>query len=679
MSTTRRVRTLRVVVPKPAPDASDEASYNDVEIIAGTNVTLTNVVTNGRAAVTIAASGGAGYTDEQAQDAVGSILADTSEIDFTYSDATPSISAALVATAVTPASYGSATQSPTFTVDSKGRLTAAANVAINPASSNLLAVNTSVPAGNTVANTVTETAFASTVVIPANTLAAGMVLRLRLAGHYSTTLTPNITGKVKLGATVIATTGVVAIGTAASGLGWEAWVDISVFTSGAGGTLDVQSVYEFATAADVSMVVNSPNTSTIAIDTTASNTITVTIEWGTASASNTITMRQLIAELGTVNVPASVSVGGDATGTVGNITNTQARGLRTTTGPTTLAMGAVADGESLTRSGTDIIGVVKQTYHAFLAAIAALTLTNGTVLQAAGGTIVASYASDVYGDGADGDLVFDGAADVLGITPAANVYTMVRDICANDVSISAGVTVIMPNYVLYANGTVTFADSTSVLCYNGNAASGVTGGPNSAAAGSLFLNGGSGPNGRTTSGAGANATSPSNCTGGNGGAGGAAGVNAGGTSTALQPSATLGSSRTWDFLMRKCRYLNSNALNNCGGGAGGGAGGATLVTGVPTSGGGGGASAGLVAYLRYITGAGTIRAKGGVGGNASFTGTSVAGGGGGGGGGRIWLITATPSQPCTLDVSGGTGGSGANGGASGSDGSTGSTVVLRVA
>jgi len=33
------------------------------------------------------------YTDEQAQDAVGSILVDTSTIDFTYNDATPSITA----------------------------------------------------------------------------------------------------------------------------------------------------------------------------------------------------------------------------------------------------------------------------------------------------------------------------------------------------------------------------------------------------------------------------------------------------------------------------------------------------------------------------------------------------------------------------------------------------------
>jgi hypothetical protein len=41
--------------------------------------------------------GGATYTNEEAQDAVGTILVDTATIDLTYSDATPAITAAVVA------------------------------------------------------------------------------------------------------------------------------------------------------------------------------------------------------------------------------------------------------------------------------------------------------------------------------------------------------------------------------------------------------------------------------------------------------------------------------------------------------------------------------------------------------------------------------------------------------
>jgi len=42
------------------------------------------------------AAGGGGYTDEEAQDAVGNILVDTVTIDFTYDDATPEITADVI-------------------------------------------------------------------------------------------------------------------------------------------------------------------------------------------------------------------------------------------------------------------------------------------------------------------------------------------------------------------------------------------------------------------------------------------------------------------------------------------------------------------------------------------------------------------------------------------------------
>lgn len=64
------------------------------------------------------------------QSVSGGSLVDSSEIDITFDTNTGTTSLALINTTVTAGSYGSATEIPTFTVDSKGRLTAASTASI---------------------------------------------------------------------------------------------------------------------------------------------------------------------------------------------------------------------------------------------------------------------------------------------------------------------------------------------------------------------------------------------------------------------------------------------------------------------------------------------------------------------------------------------------------------------
>ncbi len=136
---------------------SDTSTHGVAVAIVGTtetqtltNKTLTTPTvgsfTNAQHSHADAAGGGtltnAAISDftEAAQDAVGGILVDSSTIDLTYNDATPSITAAIVAgsvgptqleaTPVTPGSYGSASAVPAITVDADGRITAATTNAI---------------------------------------------------------------------------------------------------------------------------------------------------------------------------------------------------------------------------------------------------------------------------------------------------------------------------------------------------------------------------------------------------------------------------------------------------------------------------------------------------------------------------------------------------------------------
>lgn len=84
------------------------------------------------------------YTDEQAQDAVGTILTDTATIDFTYDDAGNTISAIVIAGSIgttqltntgpgATGPLGSASVAPIVTIDAKGRVTALSSASITSA------------------------------------------------------------------------------------------------------------------------------------------------------------------------------------------------------------------------------------------------------------------------------------------------------------------------------------------------------------------------------------------------------------------------------------------------------------------------------------------------------------------------------------------------------------------
>lgn len=160
--------------------------------------------------------------------------------------------------------------------------------------SGLVYSNTTIPAGNTVGNTTSETAFDSTYTLPANTATAGMCIRIEMEGTYSTDalLAPTIRGRLKFGGTTMVDTGALTCVVGVSNGAWKAVVTLNVFTAGASGVIEASGQAEFSTAATTSLDAIIANTSTFtSVDLTATKAITATVQWGTADTDNTITCR----------------------------------------------------------------------------------------------------------------------------------------------------------------------------------------------------------------------------------------------------------------------------------------------------------------------------------------------------------------------------------------------------
>lgn len=152
----------------------------------------------------------------------------------------------------------------------------------------------------TVANTVVETSIlgagVGTLVIPAGRLSVGSTIRLKVRGIIADTLTPTLQIRAKLNGTTFIDTGATALTALAGGThGWSYEAEITVRTTGAGGTaIGNHSMVISSTAAPD---LDSTNTGTTAIDTTAAQTLNLTVQWGTANVANTLTQTNITMEI----------------------------------------------------------------------------------------------------------------------------------------------------------------------------------------------------------------------------------------------------------------------------------------------------------------------------------------------------------------------------------------------
>lgn len=154
-------------------------------------------------------------------------------------------------------------------------------------------------ADKNVANTVTETSIMPTgvgsVTLPAGFLYTGRALTLSLRGYYSTAgLLPTMAIKVYVGSTLIATASASALLISTSSKEFYIVMNLTCRTAGTSGTVMGQGDIRYLTGTAALNQDGLVSTSPATINTAISNLLDVRVTWGTASASNSITITNVL-------------------------------------------------------------------------------------------------------------------------------------------------------------------------------------------------------------------------------------------------------------------------------------------------------------------------------------------------------------------------------------------------
>lgn len=150
--------------------------------------------------------------------------------------------------------------------------------------------------------TLTDVSPAPQIILPANQLDNGMVLRLTAFGVFSNTATPTLLMGFYYGGvagTALAASGATTTTTGATNWPFRLEYEGRVRSTGTAGTIMGQGFLDLATSLTAVSRIPIPATAlaTVTIDTTTAKSLTVGAQWGTSSASNTLTVHHFSAEL----------------------------------------------------------------------------------------------------------------------------------------------------------------------------------------------------------------------------------------------------------------------------------------------------------------------------------------------------------------------------------------------
>ena len=150
--------------------------------------------------------------------------------------------------------------------------------------------------------TLTDVSPAPQLVIPANYLYPGAALRVMAHGRFSNTGTPTLILGVYWGGvagTKLAATGATTTTTGATNWPWRLEATIICRAVGSSGSLITTGRVNIAsslTSFATDIPIDAAATAAVTVDTTSAKALTIGAQWGTSSASNTLTVHQFIVE-----------------------------------------------------------------------------------------------------------------------------------------------------------------------------------------------------------------------------------------------------------------------------------------------------------------------------------------------------------------------------------------------
>lgn len=193
-----------------------------------------------------------------------------------------------------------------------------AYVSLNLGSSNgtIFAMTTSSSVTNSTSETDVVGTGQGTRTLPANYLQPGKTLRLKASGIYSTNSTsPGVlTFKFKLGSTVIVSTASLPLVASQTNQLWSFGVALTVRSAGSSGTVFANTSFGMFDSTNSFRTFPMTMTGATTVDTTVSQLVSITAQFGTASSNNSLTTTNFVVVGETVTTVGGVSGGSTSPG-----------------------------------------------------------------------------------------------------------------------------------------------------------------------------------------------------------------------------------------------------------------------------------------------------------------------------------------------------------------------------